>query len=151
MKCHQRLPSSPEVRRLCPLTTQAASGDEIAQGLQLLQQNEALLAPSYAGLFYGGSQWHDPAEGFRPSFLVPPAPPHAGDEVCSMCGAAALSHFHGRWAGGSDRLSFCSRECRQAHRERAAAAPNAPTPSTHDVEPRADAVPRRKFKAAFQL
>lgn len=131
-------------------TIEAESADEIEEALRHLRANEAALAPAYVARFFEGSRWHDAdggggGSGFRPSFLVPPvAPPD--DAVCSVCGASAQGHFHGRWATGGKlgRLAFCSRECQQKQKDE-------PRDVERAHERGGDAVPRRKYKAAVLL
>ena len=92
----------------------AASVAEIAAALANLQANEEMLSEKYKAWFYGLSAQHS-ASAFRPSFLVPPAPPKAAKPppICTGCNRRQAEGEKFQQCGRCGSF-FCSKDCLSA-------------------------------------
>jgi len=108
-----RPPASFEMCR----TVMMESTAQLSAAVACLRENEGRLAPAYRKHFYSLSPFHSETDGFRCSYLVPPAAPKPvrskSVEACAHCGAtAAEGARHVRCARCS--TCYCNAACQQA-------------------------------------
>lgn len=91
----------------------AASVAEITAAVENLRANETMLSSEYDKWFYGLSEQHDEADGFRPSFLVPPMQPKRKKPppVCAGCDQQQRDDGPKFQQCSRCGALFCSKEC----------------------------------------
>jgi hypothetical protein len=96
----------------------AASVAEVDCAVAYLRANEARLSPKYVAEFFKASPLHNHAEGFRPSFIVPP--PEEEEQVkpllkCAACDFTTEDKKQLKWCARCNGTPYCSKECQKRH------------------------------------